>query len=50
MVEINYKVLKLKTHYHSVSTESAAVVMPPSTGLNCLLLSAETKYFRRNRI
>ena len=30
--------------------ESAAARVPPSTGLNGLLLSAETKYSRRTRI
>ena len=53
-MEINYKVFKLKTQFHSVSAwhlmESAAALMPPSTGLNCPLLYAETKYSRRNRI
>ena len=29
--------------------ESAAALMPPSTALNGLLLSAETKYSRRPR-
>ena len=29
--------------------ESSAALMPPSTGLNGLLLSAETKYSRRAR-
>ena len=42
------------TQFHSVSAwhymESAAALMPPCTGLNCLLLSAETYYSRMNRI
>ena len=52
IIEINYKVLKLKTQFHSVSKWKvrAAALMPHSIELNGLLLSAETKYSRKTRI
>ena len=35
-------ILKGIIFINSISMESATALMPPSTGLNCLLLSAET--------